>query len=376
MSVDGVIRDIRQKGLRGLYLLCGEETFLRDRALSQLVDEALAPELREFNLAVLDAESCPVEEIINAMMASPVFAPRRVSIVKSFDSLKAAGQAQVLKAASRMPKANVVFLLAGPVSDSTMKAASKAGRVVEFKPLYEGEAVKWVVRRGEQLGLRIGYPVAHHIVASCGCDLRLLATELDKLATYVGGQPREGESAGKGPGREGDRHLTNARHPTNVTIDQVDLIIGKSAEVTVFDLVEAIGMRDARKALEELKFLMDRKEDPVKITGSIAWQVRTVLQSKLLRLKNLPAQGIANEMKKPLFVVRKYLAQAQNFSLEELENAIHLVLRCDLDIKAGQIPARVALERLIISLCHNAGTQRRDPAKQRRDLAQAPVPVS
>ncbi|HHY99322.1 MAG TPA: DNA polymerase III subunit delta [Firmicutes bacterium] len=326
-----IIQEIGKGKSSGVYLLYGEEPFLRDETASKLADSLLEASIREFNLAIIDGASASLQDMINAVMALPVFSERRVTIIKEFDKLGATDAERLLKAASHMSSANILLLLAGPgpIREGTRKAVSKIGRVIEFKKLYEGEATSWLVRRAGSLGLKLSYPLAHKMVDSLGCDLRLLATELDKLATYLG-------------------KLSTRRV---ITSEEIEAIVAKSIGTTVFDLVDAIGKRDSVQALERLRSLISMKEEPIKILGGIVWQMRSVLQAKLLQQKKMPVQKMAAAMGKSLFATRKCLAQARNFMPIELENAIHAAFHCDLEIKTGSIPPQMALEKLVIALC-------------------------
>ena len=67
--------------MRPVYLLCGEEQFLVEGTLKQMLAHLLSPETRDFNLTHLDGAEVSVREILSAVEVYPVMADWRVVVV-------------------------------------------------------------------------------------------------------------------------------------------------------------------------------------------------------------------------------------------------------------------------------------------------------
>src|SRR6185312_14710586 len=71
-------------------------------------------------------------------------------------------------------------------SSALLKAAQEHGKVIQCT-LPKGAAVKtWIENRAKSIGVKIKPEAASMLADYIGNNLRMLANELNKLATYVG----------------------------------------------------------------------------------------------------------------------------------------------------------------------------------------------
>jgi len=83
----------------------------------------------------------------------------------------------------------------------------------------------------------------------------------------------------------------------------------------------------------------------------IARQVRLILKAKVLKERKMSDRQVAKALGVQEFVARKCLAQAENFRLEELENAFEAMVQADMDLKTSGGSDHIILERLTLYLC-------------------------
>ena len=76
-----IIKEIQAGKVRPVYLLCGEEQYLVESTLKQMLEHLLSPETRDFNLTHLDGAEVSVREILSAVEVYPVMADWRVVVV-------------------------------------------------------------------------------------------------------------------------------------------------------------------------------------------------------------------------------------------------------------------------------------------------------
>lgn len=83
-----ILREIEGNKIAPVYLLCGNETFLIEGTLKQMLDKLLPPETRDFNLSVLDGNIVSVREILSHVDLYPLMSDWRVVVVENFPAFK------------------------------------------------------------------------------------------------------------------------------------------------------------------------------------------------------------------------------------------------------------------------------------------------
>ncbi len=355
-----VASDMRSGRPRPVYLLYGDEEYLRDEAASKIVDACLDPDMRDFNYSAFRAGDADVTCMAAALMSPPAFGERRVVVVRGFDELSSDQQKSLVGALERMPRTSVAILVAACVDERTVacKAVARMGRVVRYRRLYESEAAAWLGRRARQRGVDIRPEAQEYLVRVVGTSVARLAEGLEKACDYAGvGAAGAGRPAGGG-----------ADAPRlQVTLDHVKAAAAGEPALGIFDLVDAIGQRDTAKALAAARRLLGFGEVPVRMLAMIARQIRLILQTKALQEQGATVQKIVAATRLQEFMVRKCLGQARHFDIEDLENAFTALARADVDLKSSGAPGEVVLEKLIVHLCtHGGGRQARPAGPQGR----------
>ena len=169
-----------------------------------------------------------------------------------------------------------------------------------------------------------------YLVAVVGTDLSRLAAGVEKAYDYAG------------------IALGCAKR---ITLEDVKAVVLGTPEFGIFDLVDAIGERNTEKAMSSLSQLMVFQEAPLRILHLIARQVRLILKAKALKSRKMSRREIAKALGVHEFVAGKCIAQADNFCLEELEDAFFAMVQADISLKTSGRPDHVILERLTLHLC-------------------------
>jgi DNA polymerase-3 subunit delta len=186
------------------------------------------------------------------------------------------------------------------------------------------ELPNWIRQRVRSKHGNIDGEATEVLAALVGSDLRLLDQELDKLLIYTDGQA--------------------------VAAQDVRLLVSRSRETSIFDLVDNVGRRETGRALRLLHHLLDEGEPPPYLLAMLARQVRILIQVSELQAQGLTPDQMAKRLKLHPFVVKKGIAQAQNFKLHQLEEAHQRLVETDWSIKRGDVEAVVALDMLVVGL--------------------------
>jgi len=342
-----MIDDIGRGAIAPVYLICGEEEYLQERLIGRLKEVLLGPETGAFNYDELDGEKVSWGQVVASANTLPVFASKRLVLVKtpalfapkkkeSEETTANNRQEEALLKYLADPLASTCLVLwvKGPVNkgNKVVKATEKAGVLVEINALKGTELSNWLKEEARALGKVVEPAALEYIIFNGGSELRLLKSELEKMALYAG---------------DGER----------ITLDIARQLLTRTGEASVFVLVDGIGQKKGEPALLELRRLLAEGEPPVKILFMIARHFRQLLLAKEMSHKGLNEKQIASELSAPPFVAGKLLRQAGNFSFDELENAMRHILECDVLIKTGS-PPRQELEALVLQLVGRIGKTR------------------
>lgn len=226
----------------------------------------------------------------------------------------------------RLPETTVLIVLVDEEltsSSSLLKAAQEHGKVIQCT-LPKGAALEtWISKRAASLGVKITSEAAAMLANYIGNQLRLLANELDKLATYIG------------PG-------------ATISVEDVRQLSAEVQEARVFDLTDALAQRNRKQALDLLHELLADGEPPLKLISTITSQVRSLLLVKELAGDGLRVSQIVSATGMAPFVAEKALRQIGRFSPAQLEGAYRQLLATDAALKRSRLTPDMALDLLVV----------------------------
>jgi DNA polymerase-3 subunit delta len=226
-----------------------------------------------------------------------------------------------------LPESTVLVVLVDeelPSSNPLLKAAEEHGKVIQCT-LPKGAALEtWISKRAAGLGVKITPEAATTLANFIGNQLRMLANELDKLATYVG------------PGAA-------------ITVEDVRQLSAQVQEARVFDLTDALAQRNRKQALDLLHDLLADGEPPLRLISTITSQVRSLLLVKELAGDGLRISQIVSATGMAPFVAEKALRQVGKFTSSQLEGIYRQLMATDADLKRSRMTPEMALDLLVVN---------------------------
>jgi DNA polymerase-3 subunit delta len=182
-----------------VYYLHGPEDVLKDEAVKAILDQALDPTLRDFNLDQRSAAQLDPEQINALCNTLPMMAERRVVVLREIEGWKrkTKGRAEFLRYLERPSPETVVVLVQGSTDEAEDKELARSAYTVRFDPPSAERAEKWVLRRAAQLDVKLEPDAARHLVRSVDAHLGTLDSELAKLASLPAGQILTAELVGE-----------------------------------------------------------------------------------------------------------------------------------------------------------------------------------
>jgi DNA polymerase III subunit delta len=313
--------------LAPLYLLCGDEPYLVERAVKKLLERAVDPGFRDFNLDIFYGNECKGDEVFTAAQTLPMFADRRVVLVKKGGDLSAAAM-EILLAYIQDPSPGTCLVLQAEKVDGRKKFYAefkKRGEMVEFKRPYENQLGPYVRDEVRAAGKKIDSAAADLLAYLVGNNLQELVSQIEKLCTYCGKKE-------------------------NIGVDDVRSIVSDTKAESVFEFTDALGGRDLPKALRLLTALLRDGEAPLKILGGVARQYRQLWQVRELLDRKVPSGDLAKATGINPYFLKKVTDQARNYQVGELKVVFERMLELDLAFKSGG-RSDALFERFVSDVC-------------------------
>lgn len=320
-----IIEDIKQENFRQVYLLHGDERYLRKHYRDRLKN-ALCAEGDNMNTHIYEGKDINVGEIIDLAETLPFLAERRVILITDSGLFKSGGEKMAEYLAAPNETAFFVFNESEVDKRSKLyKAVQKAGHVAEFGEQDENTLKRWVAGLLGRENKRISEATVMLFLSKTGTDMNNIQMELEKLVCYCM-----------------DRDV--------ITDADVEAVCTTRINNHIFDMLDAIANKQQKKALELYYELLALKEPPMRILFLIARQCNILLQVKDLKNKGHDNRTIASKIGIPPFVVQKNLNQAAKFKTSTLRNAVKQCVEAEEAVKQGRMNDRMSVEILITTV--------------------------
>ncbi len=320
---------IKTGNINGVYLLYGQEIFVKDsylKKMTELIDDGGMP---DFNKIIIDAQKADLSEIDDAIESFPMLCEKKLILLKDskiFKSPKEEVKEYWSKRLDSIPDYVVLVFDEKEVDkrSALLKKIAKCGLVCEFEIMSQNDTVTWVERQVLNNGKKIDKSVAQYFVSVCDEGLSNVKNELDKLLSYC------------------DKQIGKS---------DVDKIVSKAVGVKVFELTNYIMAKNADGAMKILSDLKTVKEPAFKLLYLLSGTFDKMLKSSLLLAEGNSYSDIATKIKVAPFIAQKYANSARGFGENYLTERIIAAANIDLQIKNGQIGDWDALELYVIDSC-------------------------
>jgi DNA polymerase III subunit delta len=320
-------RSLREGRIDPLYLLVGDETYLRNAAAGAITDAALSDTLiREFNETSFSLLSQSAQEAIAAAEQLPMMSSRRVVRISNFGKLREADEDPLIRYVNRPAESSVVIFLAADLDKRKKLTKSLLDNcvVIDFPPLKDGEAKAWAKTRLKELKVAADEQALSELISLVGTDVQTLFSELDKLAAAAGDSKR-------------------------IALDTVESLVSRSRELSNFDLGDQILARNRKRALETLHRLLEGGSQPVMLIGLMASNYHKLALAKDL-LKRGSREDVFRVIPLPQFKRNDFINNLQRIDASRIAQGIQLIAAADLAIKTSQATPRLQLELLVCEL--------------------------
>jgi DNA polymerase-3 subunit delta len=325
-------RELKQGKLSPVYLLFGPEGYLRDQAAAAITNEALRDTLlREFNESTFNLTQTDVQTAIAAAEQLPMMAARRVVRLRDFAKLADTDEDILLRYLARPAESSVVIFVTDDLDKrrKLSKTLMQECAAFEFTHLKEAELKTWARSYVKSLKSDADEQTLLRIIELAGNDLRILSNEIDKLATAA---------------------LSSGR----ISTELVDALVGRSRELSNFDLADHLIARNRKRALQTLKHLLADGAEPVMLIGLIASNYHRLALAREVLARG-SRQDLFRQVPMPFYKQDQFLTLVQRSDAGTIANGLKRIAAADLAIKTslgggGPNGAHMQLEMLVCEL--------------------------
>lgn len=330
-------KEVREGDIGPLYYIYGDEPYLVERGVKRLLARAVSPDFREFNMTVYYGGEAKGEEIAEAAQTLPMFADRRVVLVRKSGALSAAAL-DCLSGYIQNPSPSTCLIFQGEKIDQRKKFfldLKKNGRLVEYKRLYENQLAPFIRDEAASQGKRVETAAVEMLAYFVGNNLQELAAQMEKVATYVG--ERE-----------------------TIRVDDIRAIASDTKVDSVFELANAIGEKNLGRSLRSLQTILRDGEAPLMILAMLTRHFRQLWRVKELLLRKVAPQEISKAAGIHPYFVRGVIEQSGGYSLPDFRSVFESLYGADLALKTGGGKPTDLLERLVMEIC-SKGKNKKGP---------------
>lgn len=306
-------------------LVAGPETLLVDRAVDAWKGR-VAKEAPDVEIGDVHASELTAAELAE-LTGGSLFSSQSALIVRDIAELGSDVQEPLVALAMQMPDdvALLVTHLGGNKGSGTVNKLKKLKvEVIDAPAIKPWHLNKFVIDEGRRLGIRLDEQAAEALVAGVGHDPRALSSALVQLISDAGQE--------------------------RLTEDIVKRYFAGRAEVSSFNVVDAVMSGRTGHALEQLRWALETGVAPVLITSALARSLRSQGKYNGARSSGMRGAELASVVGVPPFKLKEVEALARRWNDTRVADGLRLVATADGDIKGQAASSAFTLEKLVLAL--------------------------
>ena len=340
MAAEDILKDLKNRKYKPLYLLHGEEPYYIDLVGNYVEHKLLSEAEKGFNQTVLYGKDTDIMTVLNAAKRYPMMADYQVVLVKEAQEMKWGKDDDDKKSINPLlnylenplPSTILVFCYKYGKFDKrkkTYKAIEKHGLVYESAPLYDSKIPGWIENFISDKGYKASQQATLMLSEYLGNDLSKIANELEKLMLNVA------------PGQE-------------ITLELIHNNIGISKEYNVFELQTALGKKDVLKVNRIINYFeANPKANPIVLMlGNLNNYFSKVLAYHYIKDKS--QQNLARELGVNPYFVKDYEMAARSYNYGKTMEIISYLREYDLKSKGVESSADdgALMKELMFKILH------------------------
>lgn len=332
MDQSKIIAEIKSGVFKPIYFLHGEEGYFIDAISNAILEHALTEDEKAFNLNIVYGKEAEAGALIAEAKGFPMMSQRRVVVVKEAQEFKGI---EDLASYFESPSPQTVFVVCYKYKKydarkKSLKSASKNGVVFNSESVKEYKLVDWITTYVKGTGYGISPKASMLLAEFLGNDLSRIVNELDKLTILI-------------------------EKGTTISDIHIEENIGVSKDYNVFELVNAVSIRDVLKANKIINYF---QHNPKAAASVVVISNLFNHFARLMRihfLENKSKESVAGALRIHPFVATQLLGATKIYNPKKIAANIAILHEYDLKSKGlgnSSFSQSDLMKELIYKLMH------------------------
>jgi DNA polymerase III subunit delta len=330
-SIYSLTKYLKKESFLPIYFFYGDDNYAIENAV-KAVEKAVEPLLTsDFDKELINAEERTVIEVMDLASAFPFGSEKKLIILKDFDELK--GDKKHFLTYVKDPSPSTLLIITKPGEISNLNAepySSLLDKNYIFKAneLKGKELLSWIVKYIARKGKTISEDNAGLLIDTVGENRSLIEMQLQKIFTYLGDNKE-------------------------IRLDVIKNVASQLKEYIIFDLLNAIGIRNRTKSVEVLLNLLsqgDEDKQALFILAMINKYFTGIAQIRELEKENLTEQVKAKIIGTHYFYYKDYVKASKYYKEDKLLSISRALLNTDIKLKSTTTDSKTIMLMLLTEI--------------------------
>ncbi|NUM61883.1 MAG: DNA polymerase III subunit delta [Ignavibacteriaceae bacterium] len=188
--------------------------------------------------------------------------------------------------------------------------------------------IDWLIGLAEEKGKKLSEENAQVLVDIVGESRNMLEDQLEKICIFL-------------------------NEKKEITLESIQQVSSELKQFNIFDLQNAIGVRDKTKSLLIANNLLDNGVEPTFIITMLTRYLMGLAKIPELQSKNTPVQEAARIVGTHHFYYPNYVKAKNLFSDQKLVEVFRALLKADVSVKTTSTDEKTVITLLIAEILHN-----------------------
>lgn len=333
-------KSIDSKNFGNLYFLTGEADLV-NYFEKRILEENLGKNFTEFDFVSMKDEAFSNEKLSDSINTFPMMSAKKCIILKDIpweilnnDEIKT-----LLEIISDIPEFSILVI----TQTSPAPAAKHAAKLTKIKNFVkkngifsnltqsdfpmEKQIVAWAKR---DFGKNLSPAIAKKIIDLCkGYQIHEIRSEVKKICEFENSE--------------------------EINENSLDIIWKANQKISIFEFPKAITSKNAKKAFDILKRLLEQKEEPMAILGVISSEYNDIYRAKLFLESGENPAKLAEffDYKNKEFRIKNAERTAKKLDFENIKKIISKLAKTDLELKTSSNEPKTALFEIVAYILEN-----------------------
>lgn len=341
---DELKKQIKASEFSRVYLIYGNENYLKQHYVNQIINKTIEKDFKDFNFHNLDGKELTLNELADCVSTFPMMSEYTCTLVKDFPFTQQWNkQGNRLKLNEDLdsilkdiPETSILIFWCDTIEvdekdtkwDKTLKYINDIGINVKIEKRSVPALTKLLVDSASKKNCEISREDAVYLINLVGTDFSTLRNEFDKVCAFTG--------SGK------------------VTRENIDKTVIISTEAKIFSLSRDIVNGEADKAYATLNNLFKLREEPHVILATLSKAYVDMYRACAIKEKGIQPRELADifpsSYKGKEFVITNAARDGARYTISQFHVALDALSDADRRIKSTSQDGKQILEELILKL--------------------------